>query len=593
MNAIKWPFFTVAVAILAGTAATAWAQDEQPFESVEDLWRDFDPEALPLDVEVIDSWEEGDLVFQSLRFTGEVIDGTPVRVYAIQGAPRDGTNLAGILHVHGGGQTASLDWVRFWAARGYVCVTFDFCGDWEQRAEFTDWGPLVHGNMAHAAGGFQLRPSVQDSSWYHWTLVSRRALTLLAQHPQVDPKRLGVFGISVGGTLTWIIAGLDSRVRAAAPIYGCGYNYDRRNARWDLLVANDDYNLFQRFLAPEAYAPYVKCPVLFLNATNDFHGLMDRSFETLAATDGPTWQAYSPRADHHIAPREGRALPLWMDWQLRDGPAFPQSPELSLAIGDNGVLFASVVCGDADRVSEVEVYYALGDDPPQARYWRTVPADVTNGTAEAALPVMDIWEDLRAFANVTYDGGLCLSTTLQHAIPAQLGRARATLDWQAVWEDGASGWMFLGAYTDPNIDWTHLAQGVDDEIGPFVGFNLERLGDPVPVQLYTHILGAPQFQGRPGDSLAFLACGEYSDEGLRLTVIENDRTLHAKSYTTVVPAGEIGPEWSEVIVSLSQFVDADGHGPASWSAIDKLEVHGSVARDNPPRFAQWRWRSDD
>jgi cephalosporin-C deacetylase-like acetyl esterase len=566
----------------------ARAQDDQPFETVEDLWRDFDPEALPLEVEIIESWEEGDIAFQSLRFTGEYVEETPVRVYAIQGAPREGANLAGVLHVHGGGQTASLDWVRFWAQRGYVCVTFDFCGDWENRTDYTDWGPLVHGNMAEAAGGFQLHPSVQASSWYHWTLVSRRALTLLARHPQVDPDRLGVFGISVGGTLTWIIAALDSRVKAAAPIYGCGYNYDRRNAAWDLLVENDDYNLFQKFLAPEAYAPYVTCPLLFFNATNDGHGLMDRSFEALAATEGPTWQVYSANTDHHIEPREGRALPMWMDWQLREGPAFPSSPELRITIDDAGVPMAHVDCGDAG-VKQVDVYYALEDERPQVRHWRQAESHIADGTHTTALPVMDAWDDLRAFANVVYENDLCLSTTMAHVIPAQLGKARATLEWQSDWDNGAVGWKFLGAYTDPNLDWTHLAFGVDETAGPFVGFNLDRLGDPVPVQLYTHILGDPQYQGRPGDVLSFMARGNYSEEGLTLTVIEQDRGLHAHNYVTMVSAEELGPDWKEVTLPLERFQDAEGRSPSAWKVLDKIELRGRASRENPPRFARWRW----
>jgi len=34
------------------------------------LWRDFDPEAMPLEVETIRVWEEEGAAFQSLRFTG-------------------------------------------------------------------------------------------------------------------------------------------------------------------------------------------------------------------------------------------------------------------------------------------------------------------------------------------------------------------------------------------------------------------------------------------------------------------------------------------------------------------------------------------
>ena len=164
-----------------------------------------------------------------------------------------------------------------------------------RRTDVTDWGPIKHANMAEAAGGFQLRPTPRESSWFHWALASRRALTLLARHPKVDPNRLGIFGISVGGSLTWMVAGTDPRVKAAVPIYGCGYNYDRRNVRWGFPPPNEDLITFQRILSPEAHAPLVSCPLLFLSATNDSHGLMERCYEAIGAARGPTFQSFTPR----------------------------------------------------------------------------------------------------------------------------------------------------------------------------------------------------------------------------------------------------------------------------------------------------------
>ena len=40
-----------------------------------------------------------------------------------------------------------------------------------------------------------------------------RALDYLASHPDVDPKRLGAFGMSMGSTQAWWLAALDPRVR--------------------------------------------------------------------------------------------------------------------------------------------------------------------------------------------------------------------------------------------------------------------------------------------------------------------------------------------------------------------------------------------
>jgi dienelactone hydrolase len=582
----------VSFVVLAMPQAVGPARADGPIESVEDLWRGFDPEALPLEIETIRTWEEGGAVFEKLRFTGESVEGGKVRVYAIRGAPRDGQSLPGVLHVHGGGQTLSLDWVKLWAKRGYACVSFDFCGRLANRTEFTDWGPVKHGNMADAGGGFQLRPTPRESSWYHWALVSRRALTLLANHPRVDPKRLGVFGVSVGGSLTWMIAGSDPRVKAAVPIYGCGYNYDRRNAAWGILVANDEYNLFQRVLSPEAHAPYVSCPILFLSATNDGHGLMDRAYDALAATTGPTYQAFSPRTDHHVEPREGRDLALWMDWHLKGAETWPKSPLLRLALGAGGIPEAAVTADRAADVVAVDVYYALGDKRPPARFWRQAVGVRRGDEWRASLPVMDAWEDMHAFANVTYTSGVCLSTPLRHAIPAQLGKARATLAWQPALEHGGDGldhWKFHGAYTDPSMDWTHLKNGRDEKEGPFVALNAEYMGDPLPVQLYSYIIGDPQFRGRPGWSLAFRVRGDFTDDGLTLVGIEQDRSYRAHNYSATIPKKDLGPGWREVVLPLARFADKDGRPPARWEDLDKLEVRGRAAQRDPPQFARWRW----
>ena len=332
----------LALCVILGMHAPARILAVEEFSSPADVWRGYDPEALPLGVESIKVWSEDGATFEKLRFTAEEVDGVKVRVFAMQGAPVEGTKLAGILHIHGGGQTASLDWVRFWTKRGYVAVTFDFCGPWAERTEVTDWGPLKHANMAQAAGGYQVEPTPRVSSWYHWTLAARRALTLLSRHPNVDAERLGIFGISVGGTLCWMVAGSDERVKAAAPIYGCGYNIDRRKMRWGFAEPTPQLALFERTMSSEAHAPYIRCPVLFLDASNDFHGWLDDAFDTLAATSTAHWQAITPRHNHHIGPAQAAALPAWMDAQLKRGDAFPASPKIYVSLDGEGIPKATV-----------------------------------------------------------------------------------------------------------------------------------------------------------------------------------------------------------------------------------------------------------
>ena len=128
---------------------------------------------------------------------------------------------------------------------------------------------------------------------------------------------------------------------------------------------------FQRVVSPEAHAPYITCPILHLNATNDFHGWIDSAYDILSATDGPRWQAFTPRQNHHIAPAQGRDLPAWMDYQLKGGPAFPASPTVALQLTPLGIPRATATTG-AESVAHVDVYYSLTDKPPPNRFWRSV-----------------------------------------------------------------------------------------------------------------------------------------------------------------------------------------------------------------------------
>jgi len=100
-----------------------------------------------------------------------------------------------------------------------------------------------------------------EEGWFHWysrgytpagieMLNGIRGLDLLVQRPEVDPTRLGVTGISGGGTTSWWISAGDERVKVSGPVCGtstlASYVYDRtvdsncdcmwwiNSYRWDL-----------------------------------------------------------------------------------------------------------------------------------------------------------------------------------------------------------------------------------------------------------------------------------------------------------------------------------------------------------------------
>src|SRR5262249_50279816 len=106
---------------------------------------------------------------------------------------------------------------------------------------------------------------------YHAVAAVIRGVSLVSNLPEVDASRVGVTGISWGGYLTCIVAGLDDRLAVAGPVYRRGFipvhsprdgpfarMKEEQRKRW---VANFE---------PSRYLARAKMPMLFVNGTNDF-----------------------------------------------------------------------------------------------------------------------------------------------------------------------------------------------------------------------------------------------------------------------------------------------------------------------------------
>ena len=76
-------------------------------------------------------------------------------------------------------------------------------------------------------GGFDQMAWPREDQWTcHAVADVILAHSLIRSLPEVDPERTGVTGISWGGYLTCIVAGVDRRFKLAVPVYGCGFYRD-------------------------------------------------------------------------------------------------------------------------------------------------------------------------------------------------------------------------------------------------------------------------------------------------------------------------------------------------------------------------------
>lgn len=188
---------------------------------------DMRPEAAPV--------KKDGLTYHRRSFASEKkADGTVERVPYLAVAPE---KLKGkmpamiVLHGTGGSKDGVASWLEEFARQGIVGIAIDarYHGDRVGGAKGSAaYVAAITKAWRTPAGKPMEHPFYYDTVWDLW-----RLLDLLEQDPDIDPKRIGMLGISMGGIQTWLAASVDDRVAVAAPLIGVqSFRWSLENDRW-------------------------------------------------------------------------------------------------------------------------------------------------------------------------------------------------------------------------------------------------------------------------------------------------------------------------------------------------------------------------
>ncbi|MDC0143957.1 acetylxylan esterase [Verrucomicrobia bacterium] len=568
---MKLPLIFLATCVVAHAADSLSPLKEVP-QNVTELWAGYDPQKEPLRTEVVREWEEDGVVVRYLRYYIGTFKGKPAWMAAFYAFPKSAKNLPGVLHMHGGGQRANLTLVKFHASQGYGALSVNWGGKPMEGARpgeaNTDWG-AVDPTQNNVQGYFNLLPGVKfldaqesprNCNWFLITLGCRRGLTFLEQQSEVNGKRLGIRGHSMGGNLTMYVAGSDSRVKVASPsVGGSGY---RTYARYGLLPqirkVTGDLELFRRTMGYQFYAPRITAPLLHLGASNDFHGQMDATYATGARVSKKVPQrfVFAPHFNHRFYPEQQVSRILWLDQHLKGGVKLPETTVSELKLKSIPIL--RVTPSKELPVNRVDIYYSVDPDS-RSRFWRDTKATQDEGSWEAQLPVMDLKRPLFAFANIYYQlpkpaalprnqqvEEVCISSLFHEAKPEALeeagvktsGRTERVID---DFKRGFHDWYALGGNQRPL--WQYWTRKVTD----------------------------PKWRGPKGAKLALTIQSEQPNV-LGMVLHENTwRRYRGKNRTYVAEVKLKGGTAETVTLGLGDFKNVtDGVPLKNWEQLDEL-----------------------
>lgn len=228
------------------------------------------------------SWQDSTSMVRSLMYESVPYASQPTKVFAYYSNPdllmgrKTGRRFPGIVLVHGGGGAAFKEWVEKWAADGYAAIAMDLGGKGADGRTIPDAGPEQTANFKFDI----IEQGDMRRVWsYHAVADVILAHSLLLDLPEVDPEKTALTGISWGGYLTCIVAGLDDRFKAAVPVYGCGY-YDESDVFGEYIaqLSPQDQALWMQYFDPSLYLPYAQPSLLFVNGNKDkFYNILPYS----------------------------------------------------------------------------------------------------------------------------------------------------------------------------------------------------------------------------------------------------------------------------------------------------------------------------
>ncbi len=324
---------------------------------------------------------------KAIFYDGVPWKGQTTRVFAYYGVPKTqpGKRVPAMVLVHGGGGSAFIPWVKLWVSRGYAAISMDTCGSTNDGG-YKDHPRDPQGGPPGWGGFDQIDQPVTDQWTYHAVADVILAHSLLRSFPEVDPQKIGITGVSWGGYLTCIVAGVDNRFKFAAPVYGCGFLGE--DSVWLPDFQRMGPEKAAKWLGlwdPSVYLAKARMPMLWVDGTNDFAYPPDSLQKSYRLPTGARTLCMRVRMAHsHGGPGENpEEIHAMADALLRGQPSLAR---ITKSGREGTTVWATYT--SSTPIAGAELNYTTDSGEWQKRNWQTLPAtlDAAQARISADLP---------------------------------------------------------------------------------------------------------------------------------------------------------------------------------------------------------------
>jgi dienelactone hydrolase len=353
-----------------------------------------------------------ELIVEEFYLTAGVTAEGPNRIYCAIARPAKATApVPAVLIFHGGGGHASGALALVAARRhpGMAGVAMDYNGQFAPGG-----GPHVtRWKIPPPSRTLALVPDLRNSGMYHYVTAARRTIDFLETQSWADVDRIGCVGISAGGWVALILAGVDDRVKCVTTGVSAGGMSGTAGKGAQKLRAEpaSQRPLWLANYEPMAYAAGTTAAVFFQLASNDSWFWITGAARHLAALRGPKGWVVRPNSNHGAGGPEisDLAAPAFMRQALVGGPSLPSVVDFQAS--SNGDVYTWKV-DHARGVRRTALYWSMGCVGSSARYWMEISAKRSGDRWIARVPERFAGFAAEAFVNVLDTDGVAITGPL-------------------------------------------------------------------------------------------------------------------------------------------------------------------------------------
>lgn len=377
------------------------------------LWKNLD---CSLDVRptILREVKDGDVKIEYINFSGRETGEGRVLVYAAYACSESAPTRDGILILPDSDKGIDEDILKLFVSKGYTVCMVDYRGAGFNDGEYTVYPEKIKYANSISCGRFKdyVDESADKTCWYEWGAVAIYARKFLAE--KLDRDDIAVIGIRDGGEIAWKIATVVN-FSCAITICAAGWlayrGYEKFGSREPVL--NDERYRFIAGIDSQAYAPYVKCPVLMLCSVNDLLFDYDRAYDTFSRIN-PEFAdesaiSYSISCNGCISEESTQTMFLYLDKFVRNRQIFiPKSGTVNVFVDEAQNLSATTSVDSRGIVEDCTMYFAEDCINSSIREWKKGSVREHNPFANDFSFNLDIYENTRqifVMCGVTYSNG--------------------------------------------------------------------------------------------------------------------------------------------------------------------------------------------